>query len=94
MSTPEPPTLGKLGHQSLRRPLTEAENCLARALEAIFATGCHEFTAVAVALQEQQIPRPSGATGPWTLEVLEVELRLINESLDEAYLRGSAAAGA
>ena len=77
--------LGTSGHQSLRRPLIEAEAKLATALERIFASGRHDFGATAAALQEMNVARPSGAAGPWTVEVLEEELRHINESLDEAY---------
>ena len=79
--------LGKLGRQSLRRPLNVAEAKLAQALELIFADGRHEFSDVAARLGELGVPRPSGATGPWNLEALESELRLINASLDDAYVR-------
>ena len=79
--------LGRLGRQSLRRPLSAAEAKLAEALEQIFASGRHEFAAVAAGLHELRVPRPSGATEPWSVEALESELRLINASLDEAYTR-------
>ena len=79
--------LGRLGRQSLRRPLSEAEAKLAAALEQLFASGRHEFAAVAAGLHELRVPRPSGATEPWSVEVLESELRLINASLDDAYTR-------
>jgi hypothetical protein len=90
MSHPDDAPLGLLGRQSLCRPLTAAEIGLARALEEIFATGQHQFSAVVEFLQQQQIPLPSGSSGPWTVEVLEAELRQINASLDEAYLRHEA----
>ena len=77
--------LGKLGHQSLRRPLSAAEAKLAQVLEEIFASGSHEFADVAASLGELKIPRPSGSTDPWNVEALESELRLINASLDDAY---------
>jgi hypothetical protein len=94
MSNPVEATLGILGRQSLRRALAPAEIALAQALEAIFATGQHEFSAVVDYLERQQVPRPSGISDPWTVEVLEAELRRINASLDEAYLRrDSGAAG-
>jgi hypothetical protein len=79
--------LGRLGRQSLRRPLSEAEAKLAQALEQLFASGRHEFAAVAAGLRELRVPRPSGATEPWSVEALEQELRLINASLDDAYTR-------
>jgi hypothetical protein len=87
MSNPEEPSLGVLGHQSLRRPLTPAESGLAKALEDILATGQHDYPAVVEYLQRHQVPRPSGTSGPWTVAVLETELRQINASLDEAYVR-------
>jgi hypothetical protein len=77
--------LGILGHQSLRRALTDSERRLADALEAVFASGRHEFSEVAEELQRQGIARPSGVTGPWTVETLEYELKRINDSLDRAY---------
>jgi hypothetical protein len=67
--------------------LSEAEAKLAEALEQIFASGRHEFAAVAAGLHELRVPRPSGATEPWSVEALESELRLINASLDDAYTR-------
>jgi hypothetical protein len=83
----------QLARQSLMRPLSADEQNLARALEAIFATGQHELGEVVRGLQLQGVKRPSGETGPWTLEVLEDELSKINEELDRLYLkseRGSA----
>jgi hypothetical protein len=77
--------LGRLGRQSLRRPLSRAEAKLAQALEEIFASGRHDFSDVAVSLGELKITRPSGSTEPWSVAGLESELRLINASLDDAY---------
>jgi hypothetical protein len=95
MNEPEEIVPGVAAHQSLRRPLTGAEQALAAALEAIFAAGLHEFPAVAAALQQRHVERPSGSTEPWTLVALEAELRRINDSLDEAYAtRGIPGAGA
>ena len=86
MTNPDDSSLGSLGRQSLRRPLTPAESGLARALETVFATGQHEFAAVVEYLQQQRIARPSGSTDPWTVAALEEELRKINVALDEAYV--------
>src|SRR5262249_12676834 len=80
--------LGVLGHQSLRRRLTESEERLAASLVGIFGNGVHDFALVAEELQRQGVPRPSGASDPWTVESLEYELKSINASLDEAYLGG------
>jgi hypothetical protein len=79
--------LGRLGRQSLRRRLSDAEAKLAEALEQIFASGRHDFAEVAAGLRELRVPRPSGASDPWSVEALESELRLINASLDDAYTR-------
>lgn len=76
-----------LGHQGLARPLDEKEKALAEAMMQIFASGEHDFAAVASLLNERKVSRPSGETGPWSPVVLEQELHRINTSLDEAYLR-------
>jgi hypothetical protein len=75
----------RLKHQSLGRPLTEEERALAAALEKVFATGQHDFAEVARALERDGVKRPSGEQGPWTVAVLEAELKKINASLDAAY---------
>ena len=76
--------------QSLARAITADEQQLSDALFAIFGTGTHDFEAVARELETRRIPRPSGASGAWTVAVLEDELRRINASLDDAYARGLA----
>jgi hypothetical protein len=75
----------RLKHQSLGRPLSGEERALADALEKIFVSGQHDFAEVARALERDRVKRPSGATGPWTVAVLEQELAEINASLDAAY---------
>jgi hypothetical protein len=75
----------RLKHQSLGRPLTEEERALAAALEKVFITGQHDFAEVARALERDGVKRPSGEQGPWTVAVLEAELKRINTSLDAAY---------
>lgn len=75
----------RLARQSLRRPFTPAETALAAALEQIFASGQHDFSAVARALTDRGVKRPSGETGAWTPESLEQELKRINADLDKAY---------
>jgi hypothetical protein len=75
----------RLKHQSLGRALTEEERALAAALEKVFATGQHDFEQVARALEAGGVKRPSGASGPWTVAVLQDELARINASLDAAY---------
>lgn len=76
-----------LAHQCLGRPLTDSERALAQALEAIYGAGTHDFDAVAAALNERGVLRPSGDTSPWTRASLEQELRAVNASLDDAYAR-------
>ncbi len=75
----------KLATQSRGRELSESEAGLSAKLIEIFKTGQHDFTAVVSQLNEANIARPSGEDGPWTLPVLEKELRSSNESLDEDY---------
>jgi len=83
-------TRAALGHQALARRLTEAEQNLARALEAIFASGQHDLAAVVQRLNEDGVQRPSGERAPWSLEALQRELAAINSSLDEAYTQSGA----
>lgn len=75
----------RLARQSLRRPFTATETALAAALEQIFAGGEHDFPAVAKALNDKGVKRPSGEAGAWTPETLEQELKRINADLDKAY---------
>lgn len=82
----------RLATQAVRRAFTEQEQTLAAALEQIFATGEHDFQAVARLLNERNVSRPSGNTGEWTAEVLASELKAINESLDAAYAAAPAIA--
>jgi hypothetical protein len=77
----------RLMHQSLGRPLEPAERALADALEAIFKGGEQDFAAVARALEDRGVKRPSGQSDPWSAAVLERELAAINASLDEAYAK-------
>ena len=80
-----------LDRQSLRRPLTSGELQLAQGLEHIFKSGVSDFFQVAVSLQQNGVQPPSGATGPWSPELLRAELARINLSLDDAYWRGASA---
>ena len=75
----------QLQHQSLGRPLTDDEQAFALALETAFRSGLHDFNDVARALEQDGVKRPSGGVGPWTIDVLEQELKAINSSLDAAY---------
>jgi hypothetical protein len=87
MNDPLPSERDRLAHQSLHRPFSAAERRLADAMEQIFATGEHDFSAVVAALELQRVPRPSGASEPWSVAALEFELKRLNELMDEAYLR-------
>lgn len=77
--------------QSLRRALSPGEIALAQGLEHIFKSGVSDFFQVAVSLQQNGVQPPSGATGPWSPELLRAELARINLSLDDAYWRGASA---
>jgi hypothetical protein len=77
----------RLAHQARSRALTGAEQTLAAALEAIFATGTHDFDAVAAALQTKGVARPSGSAEAWTGTGLEQELAAVNAALDAHYAR-------
>ncbi len=86
MTTPDPNA--GLGRQALKRALTQEETRLAAGLEQIFRSGVVDLDRVAGLLQQNGIQPPSGAAGPWTVAMLEAELRTINESLDRAYASG------
>ena len=77
----------RLKHQSRARALTPDELQLAIALEAIFAVGEQDFSAVARRLADQGVVAPTARTTAWTQTLLEVELATINASLDDAYAR-------
>lgn len=86
MSRPDPNA--GLGRQALKRALTDNETRLATGLEQIFRSGVTDLDRVASLLQQNGIQLPSGASGPWTVTLLEAELRTINQSLDRAYATG------
>ena len=69
--------------QSRGRPLTDAEQAFADALEAIFASGVHGMEAVAAELTAAGI-EPPGSDG-WTSQSLIRHLAAINRELDEAF---------
>ncbi len=93
MNDPVSSERDRLAHQSLHRPFSAAERRLADAMEKIFATGEHDFTAVVAVLERERVPRPSGASEPWSVAALEFELKRINDLLDDAYLRRDPRAG-
>ena len=78
----------ELAHQSLGRPLSEAENAFADALMEIYAEGAGASEEIAAALVARGIEMPlSGGTG-WTGDSLAAELRALNEDMDAAYQTG------
>ena len=77
----------RLAHQSLARPLSEAEAKLADALEDVFKAGATDFLDVARELDERGVMAPGGAPA-WTPDTLHAELAAINSSLDAAYAKG------
>lgn len=83
-SSTQDPNAG-LARQALKRPISELEQKLANCMEQIFKSGVRDFDQVATLLQQNAIEPPSGAPGPWSKALLEHELRLANQSLDQAY---------
>lgn len=75
----------ELAHQSLGRPLSDAESRLAEAMMAIFAEGARSLDDVARGLTERAVPAPISGRTDWDAELLHVELSAANESLDAAY---------
>lgn len=74
-----------LAHQSLGRPLTEAEQALAAALMEIMGAREHDFAAVAAGLKAKGIAAPVSGRADWDLALLQAELKAINADLDAAY---------
>ncbi len=74
-----------LEHQCRGRELDERENALADALMAIYATGEHDFSAVAQHLAEKGVIAPRSGRTDWTEELLNEELVATNRELDAAY---------
>lgn len=74
-----------LAHQCQGRPLTEVEVAFAEALMAIYATGTHDYPAVAAALADRALPAPMSGRTDWTEALLAEELTAINADLDAAY---------
>lgn len=75
-----------LAHQSLGRPLTDAEAALAAALMEIFGTGTRDFAGVAAALGGRGLVAPVSGRTDWTEALLAQELAALNADLDAAYL--------
>ena len=74
-----------LAHQSLGRPLTEAETALAEALMAIMGEREHDFAEVAKQLSQRGITAPVSGRSDWDLALLTEELTALNADLDAAY---------
>lgn len=75
----------ELAHQSLGRSLSEHENTLADALMTIYAQGTTGEAAVAAALAEKGVARPSTGQVDWTAESLAAEMQTLNADLDATY---------
>ena len=76
-----------LSQQSLARPLSDADVALAAALEAVFAEGTHDAAAVAAALRQRGVKRPSGDSAAWDGPGVQRELASLNQALDAAYAK-------
>jgi hypothetical protein len=74
-----------LAHQSLGRPLTEAEAALAVALMAVMGASEHDWDRVAAALSERGVVAPVSGRTDWDRALLEAELQSLNADLDAAY---------
>ena len=75
-----------LAHQSLGRPLTEAEGAFAAALMAVMGTREHDFAKVAAQLAARGTVAPVSGRTDWDQNLLASELAALNADLDAAYL--------
>ena len=78
-------SLPALAHQCRGREIAPAEAALAEALMAIYATGTHDYAAVAAELAAKGVPAPKSGRTDWTEALLAEELAAINAELDAAY---------
>ncbi|MCW1931166.1 recombinase-like helix-turn-helix domain-containing protein [Pararhodobacter zhoushanensis] len=74
-----------LAHQSLGRPLTDAETALSQALMAIMGERVHDFAEVAKELAARGVTAPISGRTDWDLALLTDELTALNKDLDTAY---------
>ena len=74
-----------LAHQCRGRELSAQEVALAEALMSIYATGTHDYDAVAAALAGRAVVAPVSGRSDWTGALLLDELKAINADLDAAY---------
>ncbi|WP_323035321.1 recombinase-like helix-turn-helix domain-containing protein [Pararhodobacter sp.] len=74
-----------LAHQSLGRPLTDAENALAAAMMDIMGTGQHDFAKIAAELAARGVVAPISGRTDWDVDLFASELSAINADLDAAY---------
>ena len=75
----------ELAHQSLGRPLSDAESRFADALMELYAEGALSPADIAAALTARKIEMPLSGGVDWTGESLARELRAVNEDMDTAY---------
>ena len=75
----------ELAGQSLGRSLSDAESQFADALMSIYEEGTSGADAIAQALLDKDVRRPSTGVSDWTPQILEAELVALNADLDEAY---------
>lgn len=75
-----------LAHQSLGRPLSEAEKALAAAMMEIMGARAEGFAAVAAQLRARGLVAPVSGRTDWDEALLMAELSAINADLDAAYL--------
>ena len=74
-----------LAHQSLGRPLTDAEGALAAAMMEIMGERAPDFAAVAAGLKVRGLVAPVSGRKDWTEALLAEELTALNRDLDAAY---------
>tara|TARA_R110002124_G_scaffold106467_14_gene258334 strand:- start:16519 stop:16851 length:333 start_codon:yes stop_codon:yes gene_type:complete len=79
------PGRAALAHQSPGRTVSDAERALATALMEVYAAGVTGPGPVAAALAGKGVIAPISGRVDWDVDLIETELRALNDSFDAAY---------
>lgn len=75
----------ELAHQSVGRTISAEERALAEAMMEAYSAGATDLAQVAEKLAERGVAAPMSGRTDWDADLLEVELRAANKTLDASY---------